>query len=339
MRDFLASQFKDAGRDGSAVESEKRAEALLDVIDCIGWGCAQTAVALRTAIVQKVQTTNEFGDDVLTVDLIADRRICDALRGCAHVAAYASEEHPQLTVVRSINLGQDGHSANMFTVTFDPLDGSSVIDTNFSVGSIFAIWSGPTCVGQQVKQIAASVVAVYGPRTTLFVAHKSFGVFEFLLVSDDGKWRLVRSKPFEVQPKALFFSPGNLRAANDVNAYRKFLQNAITEKRTLRYTGGMVPDVTQILVKGSGVFATPTSPNYKVKLRVCFECAPLTHLMVCANGLSVDELGRDYEEKTVEGVDQRSGIVLGSRDAVTSLSKGLGAANTGSSHKPKKAKL
>ena len=75
------------------------------------------------------------------------------------------------------------------------------------------------------------------------------------------------------------FSPGNLRATFDNPAYERLLSHYIGEKYTLRYTGGMVPDVFQIIVKEKGVFTNVTSPSTKAKLRILFEVAPLALLV------------------------------------------------------------
>lgn len=75
------------------------------------------------------------------------------------------------------------------------------------------------------------------------------------------------------------FSPGNLRATFDNPNYEKLVNYYIGEKYTLRYTGGMVPDVFQIIVKEKGVFTNVTSPSTKAKLRILFEVAPLALLV------------------------------------------------------------
>lgn len=75
------------------------------------------------------------------------------------------------------------------------------------------------------------------------------------------------------------FSPGNLRATFDNPQYEHLLSHYIGEKYTLRYTGGMVPDVFQIIVKEKGVFTNVTSPSTKAKLRILFEVAPLALLV------------------------------------------------------------
>lgn len=75
------------------------------------------------------------------------------------------------------------------------------------------------------------------------------------------------------------FAPGNLRATFDNPAYQRLINFYLGEKYTLRYTGGMVPDVFQILVKEKGVFTNVTSPTTKAKLRILFEVAPLALLV------------------------------------------------------------
>ena len=75
------------------------------------------------------------------------------------------------------------------------------------------------------------------------------------------------------------FAPGNLRATFDNPAYERLVNYYLGEKYTLRYTGGMVPDVFQILVKEKGVFTNVTSPTTKAKLRILFEVAPLALLV------------------------------------------------------------
>jgi sedoheptulose-bisphosphatase len=288
---------------------------LTSVVDAIASSCAKVAVALRTTLVAKAQTTNDFGDEVLTVDLVADKLICTALAACPDVAAYSSEEHPELT---------PGTVGGSHTVTFDPLDGSSIIDTNFSVGAIFAVWRGTTPVGQRVRDIDASVVCVFGPRCMLFVAHPAFGVNEFMLCADTA-WHMMHKKPLTIAPRAKIFSPGNLRAANDHPGYLAYLSQCVREKQTLRYTGGMVPDVMQILVKGNGIFTTPQAPGHKMKLRVCFECGPISHMVTLAGGAATLDGVTDYLDVVVLQLDQRSSVAMGSRDAVEQYSKAITA--------------
>ena len=86
------------------------------------------------------------------------------------------------------------------------------------------------------------------------------------------------------------FAPGNLRATFDNPAYQRLINYYLGEKYTLRYTGGMVPDVFQILVKEKGVFTNVTSPTTKAKLRILFEVAPLALLVRNDGRMTTDVL-------------------------------------------------
>lgn len=143
-------------------------------------GEAQRTIAfkVRTASCAGTACVNSFGDEQLAVDMLADKILFEALR-YSHVCKYAcSEEVPE-----PVDVGGEG-----FCVAFDPLDGSSIVDTNFSVGTIFGVWPGDKLTGITGRDQAAAGMAVYGPRTVYVLAIKGYpGTHEFLLM-DDGKW-------------------------------------------------------------------------------------------------------------------------------------------------------
>jgi sedoheptulose-bisphosphatase len=294
---------------------------LATILVAIARSAVDVAAALRVSVPTKMNSpgaaNNAFGDEVLSVDIIADKVICRHLASTPAVAAYSSEEHPELHVLE--DHVQSGSGA--YTVTFDPLDGSSIIDTNFSVGSIFGIWNGSSVIGQKIKDsMSASVMVVYGPRTTMFIGHPEIGGVRQYLLLDDGQWFDIHPEGYTVAPEAQIFSPGNLRATNVLPGYDQFVSGLVKRNTTLRYTGGMVPDVAQILVKGSGIFTTPVGQGFKVKLRVCFECGPIAHLMSLAGAAATDGSAeaKPYLDHVVGAMDERSGFVVGSRDTVRS---------------------
>jgi sedoheptulose-bisphosphatase len=301
----MAEQYENTLRDFCVKRIAET--ALADLILALSRACAGCSAALRTSIVEKTKAVNQFGDEVLDLDLICDRLIEHELRNCHAVGAFASEEKPFLTTT-----GREGEG--VFTVAFDPLDGSSIIDTNFAVGSIFGIWRGTGLVGQKVKDQVASMIAVYGPRTEIFLGTRATGVHNFIL-REGGIWHQVSQQPLKVKPKAKFFAPGNLRATTELKWYAETVQQYMDAKTTLRYSGGLVPDAALILVKGSGIFMTPRAPSHKVKLRVCFECGPMSFLLHCAGGAASTGEG-DYLELMIDSVDQRSALCIGSKDDV-----------------------
>jgi sedoheptulose-bisphosphatase len=282
------------------------AKDVQEIISVIAKACGGVSRALAVSVVKKASVKNTYEDDVLTADLITDKIIGDALHRCALVAGFASEERPSME--------QCNKATGKYVVAFDPLDGSSIVDANFSVGSIFGVWAGQELVGQRIGDQACSVFVVYGPRTVMFVATKAAGVFEFLLHGQND-WKAVTAQPLRIAPKAKYFAPGNLRAVNDVPWYRDVVAGYMQRGLTLRYTGGMVPDVAHIFIKGSGIFTTPHSAKHKMKLRVAFECGPLAFACVCAGGRATDGTA-DYMDHRIAAIDERSAVAMGSADDV-----------------------
>jgi sedoheptulose-bisphosphatase len=216
----------------------------------------QIAFKVRTASCNKTACVNSFGDEQLAVDMLADKILFETLQYSQVCEQACSEEVPE-----PLDMGGKG-----FSVAFDPLDGSSIVDTNFAVGTIFGVWPGADLKGITGREQAAAGMVVYGPRTVFCLALKDFpGCHEFLLL-DDGTWQHVKETTQINEGK--MFSPGNLRATQDNPEYSKLVDFWLKEKYTLRYTGGMVPDVFQIIVKEKGVFSNVTSPTTVAKLRV-----------------------------------------------------------------------
>ncbi|KAF5220057.1 putative sedoheptulose-1,7-bisphosphatase [Trypanosoma cruzi] len=276
--------------------------SVADVVAAIAEACREISIDLRTEVVKAVGANNSFGDEVLSVDDMAEKHISSCLSGCRHVLAFVSEERPTLTSTPHLGRG-------MYTVSYDPLDGSSIIATNFSVGSIFALWPGATPIGLRVRDMVASVVAVYGPRTVLFVSLRPVGVVEFYYHGD--RWTRVQNEvPRTLKLRATLFAPGNLRAVMYLPWYKELVTSYMNSGATLRYTGGMVADVCQIIVKGDGIYMTPESPHHKVKLRLLFEAAPMAFLVECAGGRSTTGTKNMMDVRVVE-MEQKTPIALG----------------------------
>ncbi|KAK1312335.1 hypothetical protein QJS10_CPA07g00048 [Acorus calamus] len=180
----------------------------------VGMGEALRTIAfkVRTASCSGTACVNSFGDEQLAVDMLADKLLFEALQ-YSHFCKYAcSEEVPELQ-----DMG--GPVEGGFSVAFDPLDGSSIVDTNFTVGTIFGVWPGDKLTGVTGRDQVAAAMGIYGPRTTYVVALKDLpGTHEFLLL-DEGKWQHVKDTTQIGEGK--MFSPGNLRATFDNPDYQK----------------------------------------------------------------------------------------------------------------------
>ena len=261
---------------------------------------------IRTAEVGKAGSSNAYGEEQLALDVLSDRLIQDECKKNSVIGLLASEELPE-----EMKIG-DGS----FGVAYDPLDGSSLVDVNLAVGTIVGIYDlgeGGSFIGKKGDEQLASMAAVYGPRTTFLVATRDGeGVYEFTL--KDGDFVLTNDSVKVEEGK--MFAPGNLRAVNESPKYFELVKYWMDEQYTLRYSGGMVPDVTQILLKGKGIFSYPPYSKYpQGKLRLLFECAPLGMLMEKAGGAARDGSVRILE-KSLEALEQRTPIFVGSKDEV-----------------------
>jgi sedoheptulose-bisphosphatase len=287
------------------------------------------AATLRTSpSVTQVGTANAFGDDQLNVDVLAEDCIRKTINSCPAIVTASSEEDP---VEKSSALStSDGKET--YTLAFDPLDGSSIIAPNWSVGTIIGVWDGPSALHQSpdTKQIAA-ILGVLGPRTTAIVALRipSTNVSTCFEVgyADDGKMEVVRKDvklKEEAEVKTRYFAPANMRAAAEDERYLSLINHFIKEKYTLRYSGGLVPDVVHALVKGHGVYVSPVTEKSKAKLRRLYELAPIALIVECAGGMALDSAsGERVLEKNVEDTDERGGLICGTSNEVEAVRKAL----------------
>ncbi len=264
---------------------------------------------IRTAETSEAGSQNTFGEEQLKLDVLADQIVFEELKKSEVIAIAASEEQSE-----EIELSNEGE----FSAAFDPLDGSSLVDVNLAVGTIFGIWEGKGFIGKSGEEMRAAGYAIYGPRTTFTIAIDS-NPAEFTLQTDS-EWKLTIEKMEIGEGK--MFAPGNLRACAENKEYLTLLDFWAENGYQLRYSGGMVPDVHQILVKGKGVFSYPGSESCPAKLRLLYECAPLAFVVEKAGGASSD-LENSILAKKVESLNQRTVVCLGSKDEVDRFEKFL----------------
>jgi len=291
-------------------------QVILDMMDV----CAEITDALRVNLVTVEGSSNVFGDSQLSVDVISDKLMWDACKKSSVIREGASEEDP---IVHSVD-GED--QKGEFTVCWDPLDGSSIVDNNWAVGTMIGVWPKKTgLIGATGRDQVTSLIALYGPRTTVLVALDD-GVYEFTYGASvpetaqtdggDTTWICTRSN-IRIKPDSKIFSPANLRSAQDLPGYAKLVNHFMTNRYTLRYTGGLVPDVYQQFTKNMGVFCNPTSEKSPAKLRLAFEAAPFGLIVEKAGGLTSDGVtGGSILDVTINAVDQRTALCCGSKNEV-----------------------
>ncbi|EUC29587.1 hypothetical protein COCCADRAFT_106148 [Bipolaris zeicola 26-R-13] len=285
---------------------------------------------LRTSpSVTQVGTANAFGDDQLNVDVLAEDAIRQSIKDCPSIVTASSEEDP--IEKSSENPSPSSETTEQYTLAFDPLDGSSIIAPNWSVGTILGIWTGPSALHSppSTHQIA-SILGVLGPRTTAIVAlrlpNSPSTCFE-VGYSPSGSIQVIRPTVHLASPsstKTRYFAPANLRAAADDAKYMSLITHFVQQKYTLRYSGGLVPDIVHALVKGHGVYISPVTPQSKAKLRRLYELTPIALIVECAGGAALDSAtGNRILDVAVRDTDERGGLVCGNLEEVEEVRKAL----------------
>jgi len=260
--------------------------------------------AVQTGDLGLAGTSNLYGEEQLALDVLSDKIITDRLAKCSLVASIASEEKD---VIETVHPDYKGG----FSVAFDPLDGSSLIDVNLAVGSIFSIYKGENILQGGRKQVAALFV-VYGPRTSLIYTAQN-GVHEFSL-NHLGEYVLTREN-IQMKDTGNIYSPGGIRSKY-LPKHKKFIEHLEKKGKKLRYSGGLVPDINLILLKGEGIFMYPAldgAPNGK--LRLLFELYPMAFIIEHAGGAA--STGTiDLLDVPIDDVDQRAPIYIGCKNDV-----------------------
>jgi len=273
-------------------------------------------------------TQNSSGDDQLKLDIECDKAVFAAIRTSEVYCIAASQETPVETDVSGSSYHTPSQKNDMFSIGFDPLNGSSIIDANFSVGSIYGVWPGKGVLHRSGREQVASAVALYGPRTTLCIALPSNStnldrdiVLEVTLINNRTEWLLSRDS-ITIKPYGKTFAPGNLCATNDNERYNALVQHWIKERYTIRYTGGMVPDVYHIFTKMQGVFSNVSSVKARTKLKLLYEVAPIALIVECAGGVTTHESydGSVLDVK-ISDLDKRLGVCFGSSGEVEKYKK------------------
>lgn len=255
--------------------------------------------AIRTGDLGVAGTSNLYGEEQLALDVLSDRIMRKRLIHSGVVCNIASEE---MDDIYQVTTDSDG----LYSVAYDPLDGSSLVDVNLAVGTIVSIYSGCNLLQEGRKQIAAMYI-LYGPRVSL-VYTVGDGVHEFTM-NQLMEFTLTREN-IRLQPDGNIYSPGGLR--NKYNeGDEKFIRYLEAKGCKLRYSGGFVPDINQVLMKGKGLFMYPAlngSPNGK--LRLLFELNPMAFIVEHAGGAATNGNIPILDIKP-EGLDQRSPVYIG----------------------------
>ena len=263
--------------------------------------------AIKTEDLGYSDSENTSGEEQLKLDVKSDYIIEQAFKDISIVKALVSEEKEGV-----LALFEDGK----YTICYDPLDGSSLVDVNLSVGSIFGIYEGEL----KAENLVASAYVVYGPRVELVIATKETKPQHYR--ERDGLFNFINE--ITLDEKGKLNAPGGTQQ-NWCDYHKNFVDGLFAEGYRLRYSGGMVPDLHQILLKGGGLFSYPaTSDKPYGKLRQLFEVIPFAFIYERAGGQAVDAKGMRLMELIPDHPHDTSPCFFGSNYEITKLRDAYG---------------
>lgn len=288
---------------GKVVSHEIRKAGLVDITGTIG-------------------TTNVQGEEQKKLDVFANEAFINTLTNRDIVCGIVSEENDEMISIA----GADNRNRNKYVVVMDPLDGSSNIDVNITVGTIFGIYRRVSPVGTPVTvddflqpgnlQVAAGFIS-YG-TSTMMVYTTGNGVNGFTLNPAIGTYYL--SHPSIQVPET-----GNIYSVNEggyvhfpqgVKKYIKYVQEEEEDRPyTSRYVGSMVADVWRTMLLGGIYFYPPSTGKPDGKLRLLYECNPLAFLLEQAGGMATNGFQRIMDIKPAD-IHQRMPFFGGSKEMV-----------------------
>jgi fructose-1,6-bisphosphatase I len=268
-------------------------------------------------------TTNIQGEIQQKLDVFANTVIIHKMDHTGYLCGMASEENEEL-----IEIADRHPQGGKYALLFDPLDGSSNIDVNVSIGSIFSVFrkksTGPKGALEDFLQpgtdLLAAGYAVYG-SSTMFVYSTGLGVHGFTL--DPGVGEFILSHPNIMSPKK-----GGVYSVNEGNRvywddkvrslvnYFTVEDKATGRPYSSRYIGSLVADFHRNLTKGGIFMYPPDKKSPEGKLRLMYEAIPLAFIAEQAGGQAVDATGKRILEIKPTSLHQRTPLFIGSKDDV-----------------------
>ncbi|MFZ9695321.1 MAG: class 1 fructose-bisphosphatase [Chitinophagaceae bacterium] len=265
----------------------------------------------------KLDQSNTGGEQQQKLDILANSRFVRALTKGGEAAGIISEETDTFI---------DFHNSGKYVVAIDPLDGSSNIDVNVSIGTIFSIYKRPSPINTALdtkdflqkgsNQVVGGYI-VYGPSTML-VFTTGEGVNAFTYEHSLGEFVLSQQNIKAGSASNIYSINDGLYDSITDQAVKKYLQECRAKKFTARYIGSLVADFHRNLLKG-GIFLYPGTQDYpNGKLRLMFEANPLAFIIEQAGGIATDGITPilDLEPTTFH---QRTKLFIGSEHMVSQL--------------------
>lgn len=260
-------------------------------------------------------STNSSGDEQKKLDVVSNKIMMDALSKTGFCSLLLSEEDDEAVQVQE-------PGKNTYMVAFDPLDGSSNIDCNCCIGTIFSIYTDTNpaeTLDSRIYRTGNDVICagyiLYGPATELVVTFTGLGVRKFTLDRKTGLYVQTGILDITSKKKLIYsINEGNSQLwFDDMKKYIDHYRDP-AQKYTQRYIGSMVADVHRTLLYG-GMFCYPADEkNKRGKLRVIYECFPMAKILEEAGGAAI--LGKMSAYRILDivptEIHQRTPILMGS---------------------------
>jgi fructose-1,6-bisphosphatase I len=289
------------------------------ILSAISLASKYIAARCRRARIEDVLgshgTENVQGEVQQKLDVIANEVLLSCLGSRAGLAIVASEENEEPFILRS-----SADDERPYIALFDPLDGSSCLDTCGTVGTIFSILhhdrrANPiesALLQPGTQQVAAGYV-VYGPSTVM-VLTTGHGVHMFVLDPQIGSFLMVANN-LRIPDGTQTYSLNEAYSATFPEGYQRYLSWAHESGYSSRYAGAMVADVHRTLLKGGVFMYPPTQKAPLGKLRLMYEANPMAMLVEQAGGKAYSGTTRTLEIRP-EALHQRTSVILGSAGEV-----------------------
>ena len=308
---------------GSAISAGLQ-DLLLAVVDTCSNLSHEVAQGALIGLLGSAGSGNVQGEVQQKLDIIANDQLIDGVKGCKSLAGLASEE---------MELPVSVQGTGDYLLLFDPLDGSSNIDVNVSIGTIFSILkkqdpSAPLQTSDFLlpgRHQAAAGYVVYGPQTTMALTLGD-GVVMFTLNKETGEFVLIKDAvTISPSTKEFAINMSNMRHwADPVRRYVEECLAGTTGTRdkdfNMRWIASMVADVHRVLSRG-GVFMYPwdkRDPKKAGKLRLMYEANPMSFLVEQAGGASINGT-QTIMDLQPTGLHERVSVMLGSKEEIERL--------------------
>ena len=326
-RPSLTRYLVEQQRDHGCIPPELRL-----LIEVVARACKRIAISVNKGALGEVLgsagSENVQGEVQKKLDIIANEVLIDANEWGGHLAAMASEEMEGIYVV------PNRYPQGEYLLLFDPLDGSSNIDVNVSIGTIFSVLRrrnenpdlvDPVCESDFLQpghmQVAAGY-CIYGPQTVLALTVGN-GVAMFTLDREQGSWVLTQEN-VQIPPDTKEFAINMSNMRHWDTPVKRYVDECLAGKEgprgkdfNMRWIASMVADVHRILTRG-GIFMYPwdkREPHKPGKLRLMYEANPMGWLVEQAGGAATNGKQRILDIQPIQ-LHERVSVILGSKNEV-----------------------